>query len=99
MDRSEKIGMRLRERLDAQHVEVHDDSAAHRGHRGAAGGGGHYAVVVVSERFSGLDRVARHRAIYEALAEMIPKEIHALSATALTPPEWRAQHGHAGDDP
>jgi BolA protein len=48
-------------------------------------------VVVVSARFAGLDRVARQRAIYDALGDMIPGEIHALSSRALTPEEWYAK--------
>jgi BolA protein len=35
-------------------LELHDDSAEHRGHAGAAGGGGHFSLLIVSESFSGL---------------------------------------------
>jgi BolA protein len=35
--------------------------------------------------------LARHRAVYAAVGDMIPAEIHALSIRALTPEEWRAQ--------
>jgi BolA protein len=84
----------LRERIQvglaAEHVEVMDESARHAGHEGARAGASHYRVVVVSDRFTGRDRVARHRAIYEAAGDMIPGEVHALSATAYTPVEWRA---------
>jgi BolA protein len=76
--------------LDAEHVEVQDDSAQHRGHPGARGGAGHFTVIVVAEKLAGLDRVARHRAVYEAAGDMIPKEIHALSVRAYTPAEWQA---------
>ena len=88
MTRDEKIVERLRRGLDATHVELIDDSEKHRGHPGARGGAGHYSVVVVAQRFAGLDRVARHRAIYEALGDLIPGEIHALSAQAFDPGEW-----------
>ncbi|MEY4950878.1 MAG: hypothetical protein RL698_3089, partial [Pseudomonadota bacterium] len=57
-ERIDRIVERLRAGLDALVVEVGDDSALHAGHAGARGGGGHYRVVVVSERFAGLDRVA-----------------------------------------
>ena len=88
MTRDEKIVDRLRRGLGAVHVELIDDSELHRGHAGARGGAGHYRVVVVAERFAGLDRVARHRAIYEALGDLFPAEIHALSAQAHDPEEW-----------
>lgn len=90
MTRAERIHDRLRSSLEATHVEVADDSGLHAGHAGARGGAGHFRVVVVAARFAGLDRVARQRAVNEALADMIPGEIHALSARTLTPEEWRA---------
>ncbi len=89
MTRAQRIVDRLRTALEAERVDLEDESHLHRGHAGARGGAGHYRVLVVSARFAGLDRVARQRAIYRALGEMIPGEIHALSARALTPEEWR----------
>lgn len=88
--RVERIAERLRSGLDAHHVEVQDESTLHAGHAGARGGAGHYSVFVVSTHFAGLDRVARQRAIYQALGDMFPGEIHALRARAQTPEEWRA---------
>jgi BolA protein len=95
MSRAETIERRLRAELDASHVEIEDESHRHAGHPGAASGGGHFRVVVVSPRFRGLDRIARHRAVYAALGEMMQAEIHALSAKALTPEEWSEQTGPA----
>ena len=89
MTRPERIVDRLRSGLAAEHVELEDESSLHAGHAGARGGAGHYRVLVVSERFAGLDRVARHRAVYDAVGDMIPGEVHALSARTLTPEEWR----------
>ncbi len=88
MSRTERIESLLRTALDAEHVVVEDDSARHAGHAGAAGGAGHFNVTVVSARFHGQNRVARHRAVYVALESMMPSEIHALSTRALTPEEW-----------
>ncbi|HEY8517489.1 MAG TPA: BolA family protein [Candidatus Binatia bacterium] len=89
MDRAAELERRIVEALEAEHVEVLDDSAQHRGHAGARGGAGHYTVIVVSRKLEGLDRVARHRAVYEAAGDMIPKQIHALSVRAYTPEEWQ----------
>lgn len=91
MTRAERIEEKLRAGLEAVHVEVEDDSARHAGHAGARGGAGHFNVVVVSERFEGKNRVARHRAVYAAVDDMMPSEIHALSAQAFTPAEWQAR--------
>lgn len=81
---------RIREQLtvlDPESVEVLDDSGNHIGHEGAKGGGGHYQLVIVSPRFSGASRQARHRMVYEALGSMMQKEIHALAIQAFAPNE------------
>jgi BolA protein len=67
-------------------IDVRDDSAQHAGHAGAAAGG-HYSVTIVSPVFAGKARVARHRMVYDALAEAMQRGIHALAITALTPDE------------
>jgi len=90
-DRATRLRDRLRDGLAAAHVEVRDDSGQHVWHPGAAGGAGHYDVVVVSTRFSGRDRVARHRLVYDAVGDLMPDEVHALAITAYTPEEWRAR--------
>jgi len=87
--REEKLLERLRTALDAEHVALEDESARHVGHEGAKGGAGHYRVLVVAACFAGLDHLARHRAVYAAVGDMIPHEVHALSIRSLTPEEWR----------
>ncbi len=84
----------LRARLSGlapSRVEVTDDSAAHVGHAGAAGGAGHFSLLVVSEAFSGLSRLARHQRVLRELADLLPHPIHALSIRALTPEEFSSQ--------
>lgn len=66
-------------------LRIDDESAAHRGHAGAAGGGGHYRLTLVSAAFSGKNTVARHRLVYDALGDMMRGSIHALAINALTP--------------
>jgi BolA protein len=43
---------------------------------------------VVSPRFAGLSLVAAQRLVYEALADEMGGEIHALSVRTLTPERW-----------
>lgn len=76
----------LREALAPQSLHVSDDSHQHAGHAGAREGG-HYSVHLVSERFDGLSRLARHRLVYDAVASWMPRGIHALALTTLTPTE------------
>ncbi|MFQ5481824.1 MAG: BolA family protein [Nitrospinaceae bacterium] len=81
----------LREKLDAAHVEIIDESYLHRGHK-AAGGGGHYSVVVVSQRFETENLIDQRRLVYSALDDQIngnPKLIHALQIKTMTPGEWK----------
>lgn len=68
-------------------LEVVDDSHRHAGHAGARDGRGHFNVSIVSERFAGLAPLARHRAVYAALGDLMTTDIHALSITARTPAE------------
>ncbi len=86
--RSQAIKAALEQKLDATHVEVVDQSTLHEGHAGSAVGGGHYQVLVVSDRFDGLNRVAAQRLVYEALGDLMQTEIHALSMRTLTPRQW-----------
>ena len=81
----------IRSALDAAFapvaLDVVDDSARHAGHAGARDGRGHFNVTVVSERFAGMAPLARHRAVYAALGDLMTTDIHALSIAARTPAE------------
>ncbi len=78
---------RLRGHLAPTELALVDESALHAGHAGAAGGGGHYRLRIVSSRFAGLARIARHRLVYDSLSDLMRSAIHALSIEALTPDE------------
>lgn len=78
----------IRERLAALKpvaVDLRDESAQHAGHAGAASGGGHWQLIIVSEAFRGKNAVARHRMIYEALGDLMKRDIHALKIEAFAP--------------
>ncbi|WP_206952209.1 BolA family protein [Trinickia acidisoli] len=81
------IESRLATALAPQSVTVRDDSAQHAGHAGASAGG-HYAVTIVAGVFAGKPRVARHRLVYDALADVMQRGIHALAIMAYTPEEF-----------
>ena len=68
-------------------LAIEDESALHVGHAGAASGGGHYRMTLVSAAFAGQPRVARHRLVYDALADLMQREIHALAMTLRAPDE------------
>lgn len=83
----EAIAQQIKVSLSAESVEIEDQSHLHAGHAGAASGGGHYDVIVVAQIFEGLNTLARHRLIYEAVSDLMKKEIHALSIQAFDPSE------------
>ena len=88
MNMKERIVTRLTAGLDPSLVEVVDESSRHAGHAGARPGGEtHFRVRVVSGRFKGLDRVARHRLVYSLLPTEFADGLHALALDAQAPDE------------
>jgi BolA protein len=81
------IETRLAATLSPVFLQVRDDSAQHAGHAGALSGG-HFHVTIASVEFAGRARVARHRLVYDALAEEMRRGIHALAISAYTPEEF-----------
>jgi len=74
-------------------LEIRDDSAEHVGHAGAAGGAGHFSLMIVSEHFLGMTRLARHRAVMDRVGDLIPYPVHALAIAAYAPDEPRPTKG------
>lgn len=81
---AEAVEAVLRSALEPTELDVIDDSHLHAGHAGAREGG-HYTVRILSERFEGMGRVARHRLVYDALQGLIRSGIHALAIQARSP--------------
>lgn len=83
-----EIEQRLRAALQPTHLVVTNDSAKHRGHAGDDGSGeSHFSVEIESERFAGMSRVERQRAVNTALADLLRHYIHALAIKARAPGE------------
>ena len=68
-------------------LELIDDSALHAGHAGARAGGKHFRLTIASAAFAGKNTVARHRMIYDALGDLMHRDIHALAIQARSPEE------------
>ena len=86
MSLTSEIETRLRAELAPTELTIRDDSAQHAGHAGAREGG-HFHVAVVSDRFTGLQRLARHRLVYHSLSDLMQRGIHALAIDARAPGE------------
>ena len=79
---------RLTAALAPTRLELDDQSARHIGHAGHDDRGeSHFALIIESPAFAGLDRVKRQRKVYAALGELMDSQVHALTIRALAPGE------------
>ncbi|MEY3748024.1 MAG: hypothetical protein RL194_1483 [Pseudomonadota bacterium] len=85
MTLADEIRQRLAVLAPSQ-LELEDESAFHAGHSGNTGGG-HFKLLIVSSQFCGKSQIMRHRLVYQALADMMPQKIHAISIRALASDE------------
>ncbi len=75
-----EIEARLQTALEPDWLEVIDESEGHRGHAGYQDGGeSHWRVIISTRRFDGMTRIARHRAVHDAVGADIIERIHALA--------------------
>jgi BolA protein len=88
VERVAQIRQRLEDAFAPESLEVEDDSHKHAGHEGAKGGLGHFSVSIVSAHFNDMRVLARHRAIYAALGDMMQTDIHALAIDAVASDEF-----------
>ena len=85
---ADQIAIRLNEMLAPTRLDVVNESHHHAGHLGDDGTGeSHFRVEIESDRFVGLNRVARQRLVNNALADLLASRIHALTIKARAPGE------------
>jgi len=88
--RHDRIQQILTDAFRPERLEIIDESAKHANHAGRQGlpaGETHYRVVMVAGSLAGQSRVARSRAVHEALAHELNSGLHALSLSLRTPDE------------
>jgi BolA protein len=82
------IETKLRAAFSPERLAVINDSHLHAGHAGSPGTGtSHFTVEMTSAAFEGQGRVARQRAVYQALAEELAGPVHALALKLRAPSE------------
>ena len=86
-DRQELIRKELEKSFQPKELLIKDQSHLHAGHEGTKDGKGHFDVTIVSQAFDGINRVQRHRMVYDALSKLIETDIHALRIKAFAPSE------------
>ncbi len=79
---------RLTAALSPTRLVLEDQSDQHIGHAGHdARGESHFALIIESAAFAGLNRVARQRKVYAALGDLMRERVHALTIQAKAPGE------------
>lgn len=74
--------------LEPTRLDVVNESHLHAGHASSPGTGeSHFRVMIVSPRFLGQSRIARHRLVNQALAGLLQDRLHALAIKAFAPGE------------
>jgi BolA protein len=72
------------------HMEVINESDRHNVPSGSES---HFKLVLVSDEFTDLSLLDRHRWIYRLLGEELATGLHALSIYAYTTAEWKKRSG------
>ena len=79
---------RLTAALKPTRLNLEDQSHQHVGHAGHdPRGESHFALMIESTAFAGLNRVARQRKVYAALGDLMRERVHALTIKAAAPGE------------
>lgn len=96
----QRIWDKLTARLRPASLDVVDESHLHAGHAGNpdtdGSGETHFRVRIVSDEFSGMRTLARHRLVYDTLSEELRERVHALSMSTRTRGEEAEKRGDGG---
>lgn len=81
---------------DPLHLEVINESGSHNVPKGSET---HFKVVMISDKFEGLQLIQRHRLVNEILHEELAGPIHALSLHLYTSQDWEKRFGAVPPSP
>ena len=80
MTRADVIRDKLEAAFRPSRLDIVDESERHRGHAGfQEGGESHFRVTMRAEALGPMTRIARHRAVHQALGPDLMGQIHALA--------------------
>ncbi len=83
MSLEEKISLKVKANLTPLHFEIDNESHKHAHDSENS----HFKLLVVSDKFEGMSRVARQRLVFDLLQDEMNLGIHALAQRMLTPSE------------
>lgn len=86
----------LQQAFTPSHLELRNESHMHSV---PANSETHFRVVLVSDHFAGKRPVARHQAVYAALAVQLAGPVHALALHTYTSEEWLQRQAGAPASP
>ncbi|MFZ7172965.1 BolA family protein [Avibacterium volantium] len=81
------LEQKISQKFTPHFLHIENESHMHSSGRGADS---HFKVVLVSDMFNGVRKVARHQMLYQLLAEELKNGIHALALHTYTLDEWQA---------
>ena len=90
------IEQKLADALSPEHLDVINES---NNHGVPPNSETHFKVILVSTKFEGIRKVARHQRIYSILEDELSGGVHALAIHAYTEPEWQELNGGAPTSP
>ena len=89
MKMEEKIKKAIEDAFSPSHLEIINESHKHAGHAGDDGSGQtHFKLIVVSNEFSGCDRVQRQRMLNASICDLFEEGLHAISMKIFTLEEF-----------
>ena len=75
----EEIKEKLKINFPKDKIEVFD----------SRGTGDHFSIIIISDKFTNVSLVDRHRMVYSIFEDKIVTEIHALQIQTYTLEEWK----------
>ncbi|MBP6809006.1 MAG: BolA family transcriptional regulator [Chromatiaceae bacterium] len=96
MSRAQRIQDQITRELSPLHLELIDETTQHNA---PPEGESHFKLLVVSNHFTGLKPLARHRLINGLLGDEFAAGLHALAMHTWTPDEWFLKGGQAPTSP
>ena len=85
MSKQQELEQRLCQEFEPHFIAVENESYMHSS---GCGADSHFKIVLVSDAFEGISKVARHQKIYQLFSQDLKNGIHALALHLYTKQEW-----------
>jgi BolA protein len=96
MSRYQRLQDILSTHLSPTELAIDDET---RQHSVPAGSESHFKILIVSESFHSLTRIARHRLVNQLVSQEFNNGLHALSLHLYTPTEWEQKNAPVRSSP